>query len=79
MPNKKNQKHTIIEVPHAKLAFTAVASRRAGAECHKKGSELRTQLYIAEELKILPAEPAAKLIDETWQLNRMMRALAKAQ
>lgn len=42
-------------------------------------SELRTQLYIAEELQIIPTEKAANLIDETKQLNRMMRALAKAQ
>jgi four helix bundle protein len=42
-------------------------------------SELRTQMYIAVELNVLPAEQAAKTIDETKQLNRMMRALAKAQ
>jgi hypothetical protein len=36
-------------------------------------------MYIAVELNVLPAEQAAKTIDETKQLNRMMRALAKAQ
>ena len=42
-------------------------------------SELRTQLYIAAELKFIDTEHAEQMIDETRQLNRMMRALAKAQ
>ena len=42
-------------------------------------SELRTQTYIACELQILDHDIANKIIDETKQLNRMMRALAKAQ
>ena len=42
-------------------------------------SELRTQTYIARDLEILNAESAESIIDETKQLNRMMRALAKTQ
>ena len=41
-------------------------------------SELRTQAYIAKDLGILPVDPADRIIDETKQLNRMMRSLAKA-
>lgn len=42
-------------------------------------SELRTQAYIAQELGILNDETASHIIDETKQLNRMLRALAKTQ
>jgi four helix bundle protein len=42
-------------------------------------SELRTQAYIAQELEIIPNETAETIIDETKQLNRMMRALSKQQ
>ena len=41
-------------------------------------SELRTQTYIAKDLGILHTETADRIIDETKQLNRMMRSLAKA-
>ena len=42
-------------------------------------SELRTQAYIAKDLEILDTKTADSIIDETKQLNRMMRALAKSQ
>ncbi len=42
-------------------------------------SELRTQTYIASELKIISQQNADHIIEESKQLNRMMRALAKAQ
>lgn len=42
-------------------------------------SELRTQTYIASELNIIDSDTANKIIDETKHLNRMLRALAKAQ
>ena len=42
-------------------------------------SELRTQLHIAKELQVVPERKSEEMIDETKQLNRMMRALAKAQ
>ncbi len=42
-------------------------------------SELRTQTYIAKELGIFPPEVADHIVDETKHLNRMLRALAKAQ
>ena len=42
-------------------------------------SELRTQAYIARDLEIIDAKTADAIIDETKQLNRMMRALAKTQ
>ena len=42
-------------------------------------SELRTQTYIACELQIISQQNAAHIIEESKQLNRMMRALAKAQ
>ena len=41
-------------------------------------SELRTQAYIAKDLRIIPEEVADEIIDETKQLNRMMRSLAKS-
>jgi len=42
-------------------------------------SELRTQTYIAKDLDLIDSETADAIIDETKQLNRMMRALAKTQ
>lgn len=42
-------------------------------------SELRTQTYIAMELGIIESEAANSIIDETKQLNRMLRALARKQ
>lgn len=42
-------------------------------------SELRTQAYITNELGIIDQQSGEKIVDETKQLNRMMRALAKAQ
>ena len=42
-------------------------------------SELRTQTYIALDLKIIDVAIAEKIIDETKQFNRMLRALAKTQ
>ena len=42
-------------------------------------SELRTQTYIARDLAVLDAATANSIIDETKQLNRMLRALATAQ
>ena len=38
-------------------------------------SELRTQAYIARDLEIIDAKTADAIIDETKQLNRMMRCL----
>ena len=45
-----------------------------------KGSsaELRTQLYIAGKLKILPAEDAKKLIRECKELSKMLKGLINA-
>ena len=42
-------------------------------------SELRTQTYIARDLSVLDTKTANSIIDETKQLNRMLRALATAQ
>ena len=42
-------------------------------------SELRTQTYIAQDLNIISNAAAEKIIDETKQLNRMLRALSQAQ
>ena len=42
-------------------------------------SELRTQTYIVSELQIISQQNADHIIEESKQLNRMMRALAKAQ
>lgn len=42
-------------------------------------SELRTQTYIAEDLNVIDSETANAIIDETKQLNRMLRALAQTQ
>ena len=42
-------------------------------------SELRTQTYIAMDLNIIDRSTAEKIIDETKQLNRMLRALAQTQ
>ena len=42
-------------------------------------SELRTQAYIAQDLNVIDDATATQIIDETKQLNRMLRALAKTQ
>ena len=42
-------------------------------------SELRTQAYIARDLSIIDTKTADAIIDETKQLNRMLRALAATQ
>ena len=42
-------------------------------------SELRTQAYIAKELSVIDDVKCDFIIDETKQLNRMLRALAVAQ
>jgi four helix bundle protein len=42
-------------------------------------SELRTQAYIARELSYLDQEATDRIVDETKQLSRMLRALAKTQ
>lgn len=42
-------------------------------------SELRTQTYIAADLNVISSESATKIIDETKRLNRMLRALTRAQ
>ena len=42
-------------------------------------SELRTQTCIAQDLSIIDEAAASQTIDETKQLNRMLRALAKTQ
>lgn len=42
-------------------------------------SELRTQTYIARDLNVIDTKTADSIIDETKQLNRMMRALATSQ
>lgn len=42
-------------------------------------SELRTQTYIAIDIGVLDQQQGDAIIDETKQLNRMMRSLSIAQ
>lgn len=42
-------------------------------------SELRTQAYIARDLSLIDSSTAEQITDETKQLNRMLRALARTQ
>ena len=45
-----------------------------------KGSagELRTQLYIAKKLKAIPADAAARMIEESSQISAMIEGLRKS-
>ena len=47
--------------------------------CQSPSARRLNQVYIAQELSIVSDEMATRIIDETKQLNRMLRALAKTQ